>query len=360
MRENLLLKEIDDVVTRARQEVTEKKGTIQELYTAKVGLERDLTKNKLREVLTMHQRLLDDEIRSEISVGWVVLDWEKEQLEQSDIRVCKVVNLKERPITEKWFPVWSRDGTDSKEVISPYQLAIDDTTQNIFVTDNASNKIQVFNGEGNHLFKISIPPHLVGIALTDKHIFVSNEDTIVKLQMSNNETIKSVKTENKVWGLDIHRNTNLYGCELNNQSVILFDKDLRFMKRIKLETTLVKPDTQTPSIILYENTMYVMFSPPSYLQIFTLEGNIIGRLINILGSSHFFSIDHLGNIIVANWGHNVIKIFSKEGVSLHTITKDMLPGDQTVFRPRGVAVDKNNRIIVAQQNKQCNLLAFSN
>ena len=74
--------------------------------------------------------------------------------------------------------------------------------------------------------------------------------------------------------------------------------------------------------------------------------------------SEFFSIDRLGNIIVADCGRNQIKIFSKEGDVLHTITSAMLPGDQKFSCPRGVATDKQNRIIVAHMNKKCNLLAF--
>ena len=139
-----------------------------------------------------------------------------------------------------------------------------------------------------------MPLHPVGIALTDEHIFVSNDDTIVKIQKSNNEPIESVKTDKRVWGLDINWNTDIYGCEVNNQSVILFNNDLKFLKRIKLVTTHVKPDTQTHCIKLYENNMYIMFGrhSPYHLQIFTLEGNLVNRLINTLGWSHFFSIHH--------------------------------------------------------------------
>ena len=72
----------------------------------------------------------------------------------------------------------------------------------------------------------------------------------------------------------------------------------------------------------------------------------------------FFSIDQLGNIIVADWEGNQIKIFSEEGQVLHTITSDNLPGDQKIIYPFGVSVDQKNRIIVAQHNKKCNLLAF--
>ena len=74
--------------------------------------------------------------------------------------------------------------------------------------------------------------------------------------------------------------------------------------------------------------------------------------------SYFFSIDRFGNIIVADLGKNRIKIFNKEGESLHTTNSDMLPGDQEFYRPIGVAINKKNRIIIAHKNKACSLIAF--
>ena len=108
--------------------------------------------------------------------------------------------------------------------------------------------------------------------------------------------------------------------------------------------------------------MYVMFGqyPPLHLQIFTLQGELVRCLIekSEIDWSSNFSIDQLGNIIVADWGSNTIKIFSNEGEVLHTITSDMLPSDQKFHGPNGVAIDKQNRIIVAHKNEKCNLIAF--
>eukprot|EP00800_Vazella_pourtalesii_P000301 TRINITY_DN1028_c0_g1_i5.p1 TRINITY_DN1028_c0_g1~~TRINITY_DN1028_c0_g1_i5.p1 ORF type:complete len:113 (-),score=29.95 TRINITY_DN1028_c0_g1_i5:185-523(-) len=112
--------------------------------------------------------------------------------------------------------------------------------------------------------------------------------------------------------------------------------------------------------------MYVMSCgmisspPPFHLHILDLEGELVKCLIeeNEIGSSEFFSIDRLGHIIVADSKGNQIKIFSKEGTVLHTITSDMLQGNQKFYRPFGVAIDKQNRIIVANMNIKCNLLAF--
>ena len=101
------------------------------------------------------------------------------------------------------------------------QIAIDNSTQNIFVSDSGASRIQVFNEEGNHLYQIPTPKYPTGIALTEEYIFVSTKDQLLKIGKSNNESVKSVQTEKIVWGIDIDRNTNIYGCEFDNKSVIV-------------------------------------------------------------------------------------------------------------------------------------------
>ena len=373
VKEHSLLEELDGIVERARHELAEKRETLKELDTAREGLQRDLSKNKLKDVLEKNLRALEDKIREElsrgVSVGWVELCWKKEQLEQSVCEVCEVVTLKERPFmiedySLKLRPIWFRDATAPGEIKLPMQIAVDSTTQNIFVTDDLANTIHVFTEEGKHLYTIPTAASPTGIALTEEYIFVSADGQLVKIRKSNNKSVKSVKTENRVWGMDIDANTDIYGCEINNKSVIVFDNNLKFLKRIKLQTYQTKSNTRTNSLKLCKDRMYVMFGgptpPPFHLQIFSLEGELIKCLIpesEILWS-YFFSIDRLGNIIVSDWWGNRIKIFNKEGESIHTITSDMLPGDMELCFPRGIAINRNNRIIVAQKNKECCLLAF--
>ena len=327
-KEHTLLQEMDEVVVRARHELADKREVLKELDTAREGLERDLTKNILRDVLEKNLLTLEDKIGEELSrgmsVGWLELDWKKEQLEQSVIEVCKVVTLKERPLKSEDYslklrPVWSREGTGLGEIKNPMQIAIDNSTQNIFVADSGASRIQVFNEEGNHLYQIPTPEYPRGIALTEEFIFVSTKDQLLKIRKSNNESVKSVQTEEIVWGIDIDINMNIYGCEVDSKSVIVFDNNLKFLKRIKLETSQIQSDTYTHSIKLYKDSMYVMFGcfPTFPLQIFSLEGEL-----------------------------------------LHTIDSDMLPGDQKFCDPQGVAINKKNRIIIAHRNKACSLIAF--
>ena len=374
VRENFVLKEMDDMVSLARQEVAEKRGTLQELYTAREGLERDLTKNKLRELLESNLRSIVDKIGEEVksvNVGWMKLNWKREELEESIIEVCKVISLRERPIrrvdySTKSCPVWSHDGIGSGQISIPMQLVIDNTTQNIFVADYLAKRIQVFDSLGNHLYEISTPPKPIGIALTEEFIFVSTHNKLIlKIEQSSNNSLKSVQTENDIKGIESNNNSDIYACEYFNQSIVVFDNDLKFQRRIKLNTTQVNSNTRTYSMKLHEANMYVMFShssspPPFHLQIFTLEGELVRCLIkqSEIGVSYFFSIDELGNIFVTDCVEYQIKIFSKDGEVLHTILSDMLPGDQELDSPTGVAIDKQNRIIVAHCHKKCKLLAF--
>ena len=298
---------MDGIVVRARHELAEKREILKELDTTREGLERDLTNNKLRDFLEKNLRTLEDKIGEEVSrgvsVGWVELDWKKEQLEQSVIEVCKVVTLKERPFRSEDYslklnPVWSREGTGPDEIKRPMQISLDNTTQNIFVTDSEADTIQVFSEEGNHLYKMPTAEYPIGIALTEEYIFVSAKDQLVKIRKSNNKSVKSVQTEKRVCGIDTDGNNNIYGCEFLNQSVIVFDNNLKFLKRIKLKTSQIKSYAVTLSIKLYKYSMYVMFEySPFPLQIFSLEGELERCLIqkSEIGRSYFFSLDRLGN-----------------------------------------------------------------
>ena len=116
VRETFLLREIGEVVTQEKQEITEKKDKLQQLYAARESSERDLTHNKFKKLLEKHLRAIEDEIGEEVArgvnVGWMELDWKIEQLEQSVIEICKLVTLEERPLTRidysvRKCPVWS-------------------------------------------------------------------------------------------------------------------------------------------------------------------------------------------------------------------------------------------------------------
>ena len=369
IREGALLRELDEVVVEARQELKEKKGVLQELQTTKEATEREMTKNKLKEVLEKNLRNLEDKIREELpkplNVTWVEVEWKGEQLEQSIVEVSKVAKMKERPFRSEDYslklrPVWYHEGTGSSVIAEPEQLAIDTKSGNIFVTDNITKKIQVFNNAGHYLYHIPTPLFPIGLCLSDEFIFATTaEQKLLKIQISNKKTIKSVGTEKEIYGMDI--SSNIYVCEYYNKSVIVFDKNLNFLKRIPLQSPHFTTNTGIYSIKLYVNNMYVMFGWSDYcLQVFSQDGQLIRGVIRSsdVKLSFFFCLDKLGNIIVANYAGHQIKIFSNSGHLIHTISYDTLTEEQKLSYPTGISVDKQNNIVVAHRNKKYNLMAF--
>ena len=374
-REESVLRELDEIVDRVRAELTEKRALLQQLNTAREGLERDLTQNKLRELLQKNVRSLEDGVGEVLGrgvrVGWLEVEWNVEGVEVSVSDVCKVVCLKAKPVQRvdysvKVRPVWSRvtRGGGPDQISYPNQITIDNTTQNIFVADMYCPRIQVFNSEGYHLYTTTdgIVGGSNGIALTNEFLFVINDKNLLKLNKSSNKLVESVETENPICGIEVDEQINIYGCEYYYQSIVVFDMNLKFLRRIKLKSSHLQSNTETHCMKLYQNNMYVMFGPcPTFhLQIFSLEGDLIRCLIpkEEIGWSYFFTIDQVGNIIVADWLGSQIKIFSNEGDTIHTITNEDLAENERFYCPTRLILDNSNRIIVAQLNSESCLQAF--
>ena len=154
---------------------------------------------------------------------------------------------------------------------------------------------------------------------------------------------------------------NIYVCEYINQSVSVFDTNLNLLNRIPLKSPHVTSNTFTYCIRLHDNNMFVMFVRSDYsLQIFSQDGQLIRGVIpdSDIVTSFFFSLDRIGNIIVADCLGHKIKIFSNLGRLIHTISNDTLTEDQKLVRPAGISVDKQNNIVVANRNKKCCLISF--
>ena len=179
-------------------------------------------------------------------MGWMELDWKIEQLEQSVIEVCKVVTLKERSLTRidysaRKCPVWSHDGTVSGEITNPSQLAIDDKTQNIFVTDYDAKRIQVFDGEGNHLYQISTPPYPDGITLSDEYIFVSTPDKLVKIESLTINLSNLLKLRTKSGELTLTLTQTFTDVRLANNQLLCLIKISNSSRELNSELLKLSP-----------------------------------------------------------------------------------------------------------------------
>ena len=135
---------------------------------------------------------------------------EKEELAESVNDVCTVVINKERPFRSedyglKLSPVWSRESARNN---TPIQMAIDDTTHNILVTDTF-DPILVFNKDGNYQYDVPISIGSVGIALTSDIIYASSKNCLLKIDKSTNKCIRTIRIRHPIWGIDNGTDKNI-------------------------------------------------------------------------------------------------------------------------------------------------------
>ena len=98
------------------------------------------------------------------------------------------------------------------------------------------------------------------------------------------------------------------------------------------------------------------------LLVLTLEGDKLhsfitcGEGMDVLGPL-FFSLDLLNNFILSDWESHSIRVFSPEGNLLHTIGRE---GHQQgmFYRPEGVAVTPNGRLVCVSGNENYGLHIF--
>ena len=331
MRETFLLEEMDDIVRTAIQEIKEKKETLRELNTAREGLERDLTKNKLKEILDKNLRQLEDEIGRELARGvnveWIELEWKREQLEQSVVEVCGVVSLNERPVavlpvdySQKMCPVWSgvRQGTGQNELYGPLDLVTDKDSGQVFVYDTA-NRIQVFDTNGNYQRSIEVGfVDAVSIAITPHQLFVLciglANSNLAELDKLSGNIVNNVTLNYPISSITADTDTLYGGTRFTNQILHLSLDDMSTIRITSLNSPHIDQDTKLRDLKVTASLFVVLFNS-SEIQTFSREGNLV-RIIASRGQllrTYCLCLDRHFNIIVSDtFAHNV-KVFSPEG-----------------------------------------------
>ena len=110
--------------------------------------------------------------------------------------------------------------------------------------------------------------------------------------------------------------------------------------------------------------MYVMCPDNNpCMHVLTLEGDMLHSLITRgegmnVKSPYFFLLDSLINFVISDIDSHSIRVFSSEGNLLHTIGRE---GHQQgmFYRPTGVAIIPNGRLVCVSRNVNHGLRIFS-
>ena len=373
-RETELLSELDQLEERYRGDaIAEQIEDLErvkevELSTSKV--------NKNKDIIIQHVSELDDDVRK------LREDWEKERAsmrrgelvwdaelearlsELGEIRVSSVSHYKEieNPLIVA--------GTNSLEISKsagvfyyPSSIAIHPETNDVYVCDKWNDRVQVFTKSLEFSFdfseNMSYPD---GMCISNNSVYVTqygghclNEYT------AEGKFLKSVGKWGKKklqfvypCGVAASNNENIiYICDHGNSRIQCLNLNLTFNSIISdipfpldIKITAEEIVVLTGVCIRYYNYTY------QHIRKIILHGE--GGHLTI---SFHFCLDVEQNILITDRQTHCVLIFTSKGELMHKFGREGT-GRGELYKPRGIAVDSENKIIVASFNPNFCLQIF--
>ena len=359
----------DRPIARARKE--------QELITCKIQTEQSLQMNELRET---QERILAEieqtlaEVRVPQPETRAVFRGNSEHLEQVIAGVGEVVE-EEVPVIVQEVPAVPRyeemrpivavgkKGKAPGELLNPWDVAIDDNTNLIYVAEGlGSCRVSIFSetGEFINTFTHQDMRQPYGIAIHRDNLYVTDTGVHAVFQFKIEIDVRLVaKLGSKgsgmglfkyPCGLTVSTNGDVFVADWNNSRIQILDDSLHFQREITHQRIEHPYDVK-----LTPDEVYVLCNRCIY--VLTYTGNLIRSIDTQTGYgifiTPFFCLDAEQNIIVRDW-YNNIKIITKEGTHLHTIQK---PQDNGYLR--GIALTKNLKIVIVYTNVPNQLIIYS-
>ncbi|MEM2923725.1 MAG: 6-bladed beta-propeller [Candidatus Nitrosocaldus sp.] len=204
---------------------------------------------------------------------------------------------------------------------TPYGAVIDKQGR-LIVTDNLNNRIQVFDADGNFLFKFGIPGYDPGGFTHPSGVAVNSNGDIVVADLHN-------------YRIQVFDSKGTYKFQFGKASS--YDGQFTYPISVAVDSKdrIIVVDT-------YMHRVQVFDADGNFLFKFGKEGSGDGEFSFPTG----VAVDSKDRIIIADVWNNRIQVFDADGNFLFKFGKEG-SGDGEFMFPNGVAVDGNGNIIVA-------------
>lgn len=277
-----------------------------------------------------------------------------------------VMTLDEQYVTE-----FSRFGSGDGELTWPTCIALD-SNQNVYVTDEALNRISIFDKDGEFLSKWGVPGSGDGEFNKPSGIKLDKEDNVYVVDSSNNRVQKFTKDGrflskwgtqgsgegqfNLPWGIAIDSKGDVYVADWRNNRIQNFTADGQFLAEFG--------------------------SSGGAQPVFFASTAAAGELNPTQGRPGEFNrptavaVDKQGDIYVADWGNDQVQVLSPDGRHITTFSgeaniskwgqdqlnanpdmvrqralmRDMSP-ERHFWRPKAIVIDDEGRIIILDSNR---------
>ena len=241
------------------------------------------------------------------------------------------------------------------QFVYPCDIAIDENTGNIAVADLLNNRVQLFSSEGKPLNTINgkeiINPSSVAFTrssnltvIASGKIFRFNESG----KVGKNITNKHLK---KPWRLAIARDGRMVVCDEGDNTVKVLSPD-----GTQLLLTISDPNHARPwSAVSHQDMFVASYYSTNNVKVFSKDGVFLHSIGTFgsgdgqLRSPTSLSVDRFSNLVVCDYDNRRLQIFTLNG---KLVSK--LEGRQTgLVRPYSVAVSSTGQLYITDIVKYC-------
>ena len=262
-----------------------------------------------------------------------------------------------------------KQGDAPGELHGSLGVAIHEETHQIFVANFGNDRVEIFSetGEFFHQLGVGQLSRPWGIVIHGGSVYVScyGGHTVSKFSLTELCCVRRIGGYGSNNGefkypsqLTTDRIGRVFIADDFNHRICIHDPDLNHLRNITHQSMSRPLDVKVSRDCLY---VLCPFDNPCLL-VLTLEGDKLHSLItcgegmDVLWPE-FFCLDSLNNFVLSDIKSHSIRVFSTEGNLLHTIGRE---GHQQgmLYRPRGVAITPNGRIVCVSQNVNYGLQIF--
>ena len=258
---------------------------------------------------------------------------------------------------------FGKEGSAAGMLSKPWGVAMNERNE-IAVTDNGNNRVQLFSGDGTYLRSFGTKgdkqgefkfPSGIAFDIKNENIFVTDSiNHRVQLFSKQGEYLKQFGGKGSLdhqlqypYGLSVDSDGNVIVADSGNKVIKIFSPSGRFLRKIGREGSFIGPW----HCVQYDNFLIVSDSDENSIKVFSREGDFLYKFGKKgEGDGEFnkpccLSVNKAGHLMVCDASNHRVQVFDLNG---RFITKFGTKGSRTgeFNLPIYTAVYSDGRIVV--------------